>query len=103
MAVNETTLLASASSPKNIGPTVDALRRHCRLTTKGLAERARIARTTLHTRIAGSDITASELDRLARVFNVPIAVLFFEPDYALRWVLDHPDERPTTVGDAIPG
>ncbi|MFP5376921.1 MAG: helix-turn-helix transcriptional regulator [Acidimicrobiia bacterium] len=103
MASEAVDLLTAVSSPMNVGATIDALRRHCGLTTKALAQMASIKRSTLHGRIAGSDATASELDRLARVFNVPIAVLFLERDVALRWVLDHPARRPTTVGDATVG
>lgn len=82
-------------SPDNIGETINALRRHCKLTVKGLADLSGIKRPTLHTRLIGGDhSTAQELSRLAYVFNVPIPVLFLPPDFAIRWVLDHPGPRP---------
>lgn len=103
VAIQPADLVVDASSPDNVGKTIDALRRHCGLTTKGLAYMAGIKRSTLHTRIAGADATTGELHRLAQVFAIPITVLFIEPDLALRWVLDHPAVRPATVSSAKPG
>lgn len=82
------------TSAENVPATLRALKRHCGLTDKEIAETAGMKRSTLNNRQSGlQPATADELQRLAKdVYDVPIFVLFFPPDEAVRWVIDHPSD-----------
>lgn len=87
-------------SGANVPGTLRRLKAYYGLTDREIALASGMKRSTVQSRMAGSDTTATELDKLAQALHVPVVVLFMRPDEALRWVLDHPFAEPAEPIDA---
>lgn len=97
--------LARALSAPDIGPAmVEARRRvpqsvrqlmvYYGVTTEDMALAFGKTRQTIHNKLSGqTKLSHDEVVGLADLFGVPIDLLREGPDSALRWVLDHPDDR----------
>ena len=95
-------LAAADDAASNVPGTLGRLMAYYGLRDTGLAELARMARSTVRTRRTGEQqCTASDLAKFAAIFGVPVLVFYLAPDEALRWVIDHPERRPVWLADHL--
>lgn len=73
--------------------TVEAVARHLKIPGRDLGRLLGVSQSTISKKLAGVvRLEPWELDALAHVLGVPEYVLWSEPNDAIRWILDHPDE-----------
>lgn len=82
--------------------TLRKLRDYYGYTDVEMAAMTGIPRTTVRSRMTknAQAATSVELAGFAKVFGVPVGVLFLTPNEALRWVIDH---APQEANRAKPG
>lgn len=73
--------------------TIEKMARFLNVSKTALAERSGMTRQTLVGRLTGqTKLEPWELPQIAVGLGVPEEVLWKDPDDAVRWVLDHPDQ-----------
>lgn len=94
MAV-ETSNVETGSAAENVPAVLRQLKRYYGASDPKLALLTGIPRSTVQSRLSGATpCNASDLEQFAKVFEVPITVLYLPPKVALRWVLDHQEAVP---------
>lgn len=100
-----TDAMAAMRGAKRRVPTViQQLKTYRGVKTYELARAIGVTSPAMSARLKGATvIKQEEMEAIAVVLGVPVAVLYLTPQDALRWALDHPAADPTTVDGVTVG
>lgn len=103
MAVSADALEAMKDAKRRVPAVIRQLMSYRGVKTYQIAQAIGVAPSAVSARLGGGTvIKQEEMEAIAVILGVPVAVLYLTPDAALRWVLDHPSEQAFPGNGYIP-